>query len=256
MPAYRFRDAQQTLDALLVRVGWPEIAKRLLSKGGRSYVLAGAVRDTLATSEFGLKVNTPRDLDIGVEGVPRRTFDDVCIGLGAEQNRFRGFRLELANNFQVDVWRLEDTVGLKRSGAPYSLSNVLRCFMLSCSAVAYDPERNIFADEGCVRSLEQKAIGFAANAIINSCAVFAAKAVVLGHRYDFTLTPETKALVCRHINAERLEREFKKAASCFLPNPERVNAFRRFDDKGWNLPETQRAALDSVRATCRKTSHR
>src|SRR5687768_16931751 len=120
MLEYSRSAARDELNSLLVRVGWADIASRLFANGGRGYVMAGAVRDALASCEFGLDVRAPRDLDIGIEDVSIETFESVCFDLGAVKNRFGGFRLELPDSFQLDVWRLENTISLRRRRSPYS----------------------------------------------------------------------------------------------------------------------------------------
>jgi len=91
--------------------------------GAQIYVLAGALRDAIAAHYEAEGNGTPRDFDIAVEHISRGDFDTVLRAFG-RRNRHGGYALRGDGAPDWDVWRLEETIGLRKTGIPCSIENV------------------------------------------------------------------------------------------------------------------------------------
>lgn len=205
--------SRDSLYELFRAVDCASFLDKLLSAGASVYLTAGAVRDTLSRIEAGSSVPRPRDLDFCVADLPRSAFDRLCTECSGTRNRFNGYRLRTAAGVSLDVWRQEESIGLRRTGAPSSLANVLRSFVVDCNAVAFDVDTGFFYDHGGLRAIEDRTMGFAQSAILNSHDVIAAKALVLSFRNGLALGPEFADYIVRNISDARLRREAYKAAT-------------------------------------------
>lgn len=63
---------------------------------------------------------------------------DAVFQAFGRRNRHGGYLLPAEGAPNWDVWRLEETIGLRKTGAPCSIENVVRTFNLDCNAVAMD----------------------------------------------------------------------------------------------------------------------
>src|SRR5205823_4700922 len=99
------------IESLMVS-GVPALTDAALACNARPLLFAGAVRDTILTIEHGLAARPPRDFDVGLLGLPRKTFDGLMGEFGAQPNRYGGYRQIRSAAPPVDVWRLEETLGL------------------------------------------------------------------------------------------------------------------------------------------------
>ena len=88
--------------------------------GAEIYVLAGVLRDVIASHYEGEGEGAPRDLDIAVAHVPRRLFDGVLSRDGT-MNRHGGYVMRRQGSPPWDIWRLEETIGLRKTGVECSL---------------------------------------------------------------------------------------------------------------------------------------
>jgi hypothetical protein len=150
------------------------------------YVLAGAIRDALNLEYNGIGTETPRDIDIAVSGVSREFFDSVLKTYGV-RNRHGGYVLTGHMVPSWDVWRLEDSVGLRKTNTPPSVENMLRTFNLSCNAIALDIRTGTLIDAGAIDSIRKRHLGFVRNAIVHSKATFAAKGLLSQMRFSYTV---------------------------------------------------------------------
>jgi hypothetical protein len=108
------------------------------------------------------------------------------------------------------VWRLEETIGLKKTGAPRSLENMLRSFNLNCNAIALDVRTGLFLDAGAIDAIRHKRLGFADDVIYHSADTFAAKALLLHLRLNYQLTDEMRAFVAANLRPDSLLHETSK----------------------------------------------
>jgi len=177
--------------------------------GAQVFIVAGALRDTIAAQYEGEGPGDPRDFDIAVAGISRELFDEVLMGFG-RRNRHGGYILSQPGSPDWDVWRLEETIGLKKTGAPRSLENMLRSFNLNCNAIALDVRTGLFLDAGAIDAIRHKRLGFADDVIHHSADTFAAKALLLHLRLNYQLTDEMRAFVAANLQPGSLLHETSK----------------------------------------------
>jgi hypothetical protein len=177
--------------------------------GAHIFILAGALRDAIAAYYEGEGSGEPRDFDIAVANITREIFDNVLLGLG-KRNRHGGYVLSKPGSPDWDVWRLEETIGLKKTGSPRSLQNVLRSFNLNCNAIALDVRTGLFLDAGAIEAIRHKRLGFAEDAIRHSIDTFAAKALLLHLRLKYQFTNEMQHFVATNLQSGSLLYETAK----------------------------------------------
>jgi hypothetical protein len=181
--------------------------------GGQIYVVAGALRDAIIMHYEGDRGQTPRDFDIVISGIRRREFDMVLHAFG-ECNRHGGYVLAADGSPNWDVWRLEETIGLRKTGASCSIENMLRTFNLDCNAIAMDLKTGLVVDGGAIKAVQDRQLDFVCGAIRHSDDTFAAKAILLDLRLKFALSGELKRFVTAHLHPTTLVYEAQKV----LPN--------------------------------------
>ena len=178
-------------------------------RGAGIYVLGGAIRDVIS-SDLGHRVGwDPRDFDIGVTGVSAPEFEYVLSGLG-RKNRHGGFVLEESGRPTWDVWRLENSIGLRKTGTAFSLENVLRSFNLDCNAIALDVRSGLVADAGAVDAIRGKRVGLVHNVILHSAETFAAKALLAQLRFGYSTSTALELLIETHLERGSLLYESRK----------------------------------------------
>lgn len=177
--------------------------------GAQVFIVAGALRDAIAAHYEGEGPGDPRDFDIAVANISREVFDEVLMGFG-RRNRHGGYILSRPGSPDWDVWRLEETIGLKKTDAPRSLENMLRSFNLNCNAIALDMRTGLFLDAGAIEAIRYKRLGFAEDAIRHSIDTFAAKALLLDLRLKYQLTDEMQHFVATNLQSGSLRYETAK----------------------------------------------
>jgi len=177
--------------------------------GAQVFIVAGALRDAIAAYYEGEGPGDPRDFDIAVAGISRELFDEVLMDFG-RRNRHGGYILSRPGSPDWDVWRLEETIGLKKTGAPRSLENMLRSFNLNCNAIALDVRTGLFLDAGAIDAIRHKRLGFAEDVICHSADTFAAKALLLHLRLNYQLTDEMRVFVAANLQPGSLLHETSK----------------------------------------------
>lgn len=185
------------------------ILDEFFRRGARIYALAGAVRDAIA-SDFGQQSGwAPRDFDVGVMGIAAPEFEYVLSGIG-EKNRHGGFALESLGKPRWDVWRLENSIGLRKTGTVFSLENVLRSFNLDCNAIAFDIRAGLIVDAGAIDAIRRKQVGFVPNVIRHSRDTFAAKALLTQLRFGYSISTALGLLIETHLERGSLLYESRK----------------------------------------------
>lgn len=197
-----------------------EALYEFLKHGAHIFIVAGALRDAIAAYYGGEGAGDPRDFDIAVANVSREIFDEVLSALG-KRNRHGGYVLSSLGTPNWDVWRLEETIGLKKTGASCSLENVLRSFNLNCNAIALDVRTGLFLDAGAIDAIRHQRLGFAEDAIRHSTDTFAAKALLLHLRSGYHLTEDMERFIAANLNSSSLLYEtakvFPDAATLPIP---------------------------------------
>src|SRR5690349_10205703 len=107
-----------------VRLSIREVLDRVVERRWRAYIVGGTLRDVMLapTSSF------PRDIDIVISGVSEERLETTFLDLVNRRTRFGGLHLVTQFSYggisssrgQVvfDVWRLEDTWGIRNAGLP------------------------------------------------------------------------------------------------------------------------------------------
>lgn len=185
-----------------------QVLQEFFRRDAHIYVLAGALRDAI-TFDLGQHNGSPRDFDIAVANVKREVFDDVLQSFG-KQNRHGGYVLESEGASNWDLWRLEESIGLRKTGTECSIENVLRTFNLDCNAIAMDLSTGLFLDAGAIDAVRHKRVGFAEGAIHHSHETFASKAILLDLRLRYQPAGDLKSFVMRHLDSASLLHEAKK----------------------------------------------
>lgn len=195
------------------------VLHELLRSGAKLYVLGGAVRDAIA-SDLGCEDHkTPRDFDIGVSGVKPEVFAYILSAFGVK-NRHDGFVLKELGQPTWDMWRLEASVGLRRTGVAYSLENVLRTFNLDCNAVCLNILTGALTDAGAIRAIRLKQVGFVSDRIQHSSNTFAAKALLLHLRFGYSLAADVQQSIQKYLVMQTLRYECSKIFPHVAGEPE------------------------------------
>lgn len=209
MKQVRLNPARDAVFAATTNDARAEALDEFFKHGASIFVVAGAVRDAIAAQYEGDGPGDPRDFDIAVANISRGLFDEVLMGLG-RRNRHGGYVLSRPGSSDWDVWRLEETIGLKKTGSPRSLENMLRSFNLNCNAIALDLRTGLFLDGGAIEAIRRKRLGFAEDVIRHSSDTFAAKAVLLELRLKYDLTDAMRHLIAAHLQPGSLVYETAK----------------------------------------------
>ncbi len=167
--------------------GLQNLMSRFACLGGKPILFAGAVRDALYSVYTDTPIQ-PRDYDVGIARMTRHRFKSLNKKLGGERNRYGGYQYRDLNGLNVDIWRIEDTVGISVHRCNATISNVLKTFVLDVNAIAFDPMEDRFYDEGCLRSFLDHEISFVQGALLHDHYNFAARALSLSYRFQFQLS--------------------------------------------------------------------
>ena len=213
-----YRSACHALESRSRLSGVHEILVDVRAFGGRPFLFAGVVRDTLYSSLTGVPA-IPRDYDVGVAQMSSECFVAFASSRGAARNRYGGYQFNARDGLNVDLWRIEDTVGVLAASCKPTVTNVLRSFVIDLNAIAYDPADSVIHDEGCLPALVKREIGVVRGAIMHDHANFAGRALALKSRFDFRLSKELQDLVAHWSGSAEAERQIAKA-SAFGYSPE------------------------------------
>jgi poly(A) polymerase-like protein len=125
-----------------IRTSVVEVLHRATSRQWRTYVVGGAIRDLL----LGPKGSWPRDVDVIVDGCSTRQLEAVFEDILIRRNRFGGLHLKrtvgtggaIAARVDLlfDVWRLQDTWGIKARHLAPTISNFLATPFLNIDSIA------------------------------------------------------------------------------------------------------------------------
>jgi hypothetical protein len=221
--------ARDLLLSAIAGTGIGPICTRVLRRGGYPVVFAGAVRDAILTIETGATFK-PRDFDIGIVGMNRAAFRSAFMHQGAA-NRHGGFRLE-RRGICVDAWRVEDTVGIRALRVPCTVTNILRSFVLSLNAVAFDPQSGRFFDEGCLDAVKSREVRLVERPLLHDEDTFSAKALISEVRFNFTVNPLLRNFTKAFLSRNALAHEAAKMGADLCAEVCRRTTVRRLAPTG------------------------
>ncbi|MGC2476654.1 MAG: hypothetical protein WA485_20135 [Candidatus Sulfotelmatobacter sp.] len=185
------------------------LLEEFLRQGANVYILGGAIRDLVTPHVSNEKSRVPRDFDIGITGVSTQAFNDVLSSVGSK-NRHGGFLVREHGMPTWDLWQLERSIGLRRTGMVYSIENVLRSFNLDCNAVALDLRKGWLIDAGAIQAIRRKQVDFVPNVIRHSADTFAAKALLMQLRFNYSISSGLQHLILRNLSFRTLQHESYK----------------------------------------------
>lgn len=191
-----------------------EIFEEFLREGADIYILAGALRDAIASHYEGQSDGIPRDFDIAISNVKREFFDSILSAYGS-RNRHNGYVLTEKHLPNWDLWRLEETIGLRKTNSKCSIENVLRSFNISSNAIALDLKSGLLIDAGAINSVRRRHVSFVQNPIVHSTDTFAAKSLLLELRLGYTLDQEVRSFAAKHLLHSTLLYETRKVFPSF-----------------------------------------
>ena len=209
-----YEAARHLLTSQCALLGVGGVVSSISSRGGRPFLLAGAVRDAVHGALTGIST-VPRDYDIGVAGMSRDGFDVFCRSLGAERNRYGGYQCYASEGLNVDLWRIEETVGILAHACRPTVRNVLRTFILDLNAIAYDPTSGVIHDYGCLTALRRRRVGLVRSALLHDHSDFAGRAISLQLRFAFKLSPALRSFVAQWYDSKETERQLAKVPFCY-----------------------------------------
>ena len=207
----RLNSARDAVFTSLYRDHRAQALEEFIRQGAEIYVLVGALRDVIAAHYEGEDYGGLRDFDIRVAGIRREDFDAVVSTFGTI-SRHGGYVLNDEGRPNWDVWRMEETIGLRKTWTPYSIENVLRTFNCDCNAIALDIKTGVFLDAGATKAISQKRVDFVQDVIRHSQDTFAAKALLIEIRLKYMLSDHLRHFVRSHLNCSSLAHEVRK---CF-----------------------------------------
>lgn len=110
-----------------------EFARRAAERG-HLYIVGGMLRDLCLAGNRGFF----SDVDFIIEGCSPREFQTFMASLGAQQNRFGGYRTKF-RRWTVDIWRLEDTWARKAGFCKVeTVQDVAQATFFDWDAIFYD----------------------------------------------------------------------------------------------------------------------
>ncbi len=181
-----------------------QVLNRPFEHGWPAYLVGGFLRDLLTARSSP----TPRDFDLVVHGCSFKQLNSVFRDFPSRKNRFGGLNLrcsveisgrhQLQGEFLLDVWRLEDTWGIRNRDFEPTMDAFVRTPFLNIDsiAVSVSPDRADFRvfEHGFFDSLEKRCIEI--NYIDNPYpALCAARAMILAVQLDFCLGIEVCSFI-------------------------------------------------------------
>lgn len=181
-----------------------EVLDRFMSRKWRSYVVGGTLRDIMLAPAWAF----PRDIDIVVDGPTREDMEGVLADLTVRRTRFGGLHLvkpfvddsgaRQSGEILLDVWRLEDTWGIRANGFAPTIENFVRTPFLNIDSVAIElcsrtTYRQI-VEHGFFRSLATRTleINYEPNPFPLLCIV---RALIMAAKLRFSLGPALAGFV-------------------------------------------------------------
>ncbi len=128
-----------------VRAAIHHVFERVRQHGWRAHIVGGTLRDVMLAPPSAF----PRDIDIVISGASQKSLDEEFADLLMRRTRFGGLHLVKpvrltgglsGSETQVvfDVWRLEDTWGIKDAGLPPTIDSFVKTPFLNIDSAAIE----------------------------------------------------------------------------------------------------------------------
>jgi len=199
-----FVDPQHAAGASTIKAGLSEVLARISDRGWKSYIVGGTLRDAV----LGPAAMLPRDIDVIVAGpsqaVLESTFRDLCVrktrfgGLHLVKSFDRGAFARVSDHILFDVWRLEDTWGVREQGLLPTIENFVKTPFLNVDSIAIDvfPEngRRKVIECGFFRAMSSRCldINYEPNPFPLVCIV---RSLIMAAKLDFALSPRLASYI-------------------------------------------------------------
>ncbi len=144
----RFRDflSRQETDpqARAIRSSIGAVLDQIVERGWKTYVVGGTLRDVMLAPPSAF----PRDIDLIVVGPSQDAMENAFSDLITRKTRFGGLHLvrpfdcgvitRVSGEVLFDIWRLEDTWGIRDQDLPPTIENFVRTPFLNIDSVAIE----------------------------------------------------------------------------------------------------------------------
>lgn len=173
-----------------------EVLDRVLERKWQAYIVGGTLRDVMLAPPSAF----PRDIDLVVSGCSEQAFETAFHDLVNRRTRFGGLHLVAQFRYggissscgQVffDVWRLEDTWGIRNAGLPPTIDSFVRTPFLSIDSAAIElvprKARRHVAECGFFASISAHTleINYAPNPFPHVCVV---RSLIMAAKLKFSL---------------------------------------------------------------------
>lgn len=141
----RFLAVRTDDPASAIRLGIDEVLQRIRRRGWRAFIVGGTIRDVMLAPPSAF----PRDIDIVLSGASQRELDVEFADLLKRTTRFGGLHLvkpinlvgdraDVEAEIVFDVWRLEDTWGIRHAGLAPTIESFVRTPFLNIDSAAME----------------------------------------------------------------------------------------------------------------------
>lgn len=175
--------------------GVAEVLARINRHGWNAYIVGGALRD-LILNPAG---HCPRDIDVVVVGSTQSVFENGFRDLCVRRNRFGGLHLITSEQVDFDVWRLEDTWGVRTQGLSPTVYNFVKTPFLNVDSIAIEAfaengQRGVY-EHGFFEALASRVldINYESNPFPLVCI---ARSLIIAATFDFALSERLASFIC------------------------------------------------------------
>lgn len=191
-----------------IKAGIADVVGRIPKNGWHGYIVGGTLRDVMLAPAHIF----PRDIDVVVTGSSQAALERVFIDLQVRKTSFGGLHLvrryesvgmaRAQGDILFDLWRLEDTWGLREQGMVPSIENFVKTPFLNIDSVAMDifakNHRHRIVECGFFEALERRTldINYEPNPLPLVCIV---RSLLIAAKLEFGLSRRLASFVCAYL---------------------------------------------------------
>jgi hypothetical protein len=213
-----------------------------LAKQSHVYIFSGVIKN------FLLGFLEHRDLDLVVSHKHKLSFHiGKLLGLGLSEikrNKFNGVKLVL-DNMEVDIWRIEDTMGIVDMRLFPTPENLLKTCFFNFSSIVYDynNSRFIYGEDFCKFLLTRELdVIYEKNPFVESCIV---STFYYAEKYELSVSKKLCDWIRFHyeegMDFQKVQQ--KRFGTCFLSNLIISKIIKLLDEN----PNTRLLKLERIR---------